>query len=103
LIVNFKDLILIPYIYSENFKDKTFITPFDQPTEAISTTTYSYFNPNLSTNKQATSQNDMIILHYPSQKEGLTPNYVTGAEKMVTLSIKQSNYFNAAQSLAETA
>jgi hypothetical protein len=35
--------------------------------------------------------------------EGLNDSYIIGAEKTVTLSIKQSNYFNAIHSLCEIA
>jgi hypothetical protein len=79
------------------------MTPESQSTEAKIITEYYYFNPDLDTNKNASSESEMLITKQLEKKSGLLPSYQQGAEKSVTLSVKQSNYFNAAQSLAETA
>ena len=80
-----------------------FITPESQPTDAKIITTYYYFDSDSDDNKNASNENQMIITSQLTKRTDLSPSYIAKAEKTVTLSIQQSNYFNAAQSLAETA
>lgn len=84
-------------------KSGTFMFPEDAETEAKEKITYCYFNPNTEQNKNASKVNEMAIYKYPQRKSSLRPSYTAGAEKSITLSIKESNYFNAAQSLCEKA
>lgn len=100
-VLRLKDFQLFPYIYSDNAPN--FLTPETQSTETKVITEYYYFNPDDSTNVAATSEKEMIITKTLEKKNGLQPSYREGAEKSVTISVKQSNYFNAAQTLAETA
>lgn len=99
------DLQLYPYVAAELSDEQTtpFIRPDSQPTQTKINTKYHYFNPNIDVNKNATSQNEMVIIDTDSKWTHIKPSYEPGANKSVTLSVKQSNYFNAAQSLAETA
>ena len=99
------DIQLYKHIPTETSNSQTtpFLRPDSQPTETKIITEYYYFNPNSTTNSGATTVDDMDIEKLTEKKSGLKPSYLLGAEKTVTLSVKQSNYFNAAQSLAETA
>jgi hypothetical protein len=99
------DLQLYPYIEAELSDEQTtsFIRPDSQPTQTKISTKYHYFNPNNDANKNATLQNEMVIIDTDSKWTHINPSYEPGANKSVTISVKQSNYFNAAQSLAETA
>ena len=99
------DIQLYEYVPTDTSDSQTtpFLRPDSQPTETKIITEYYYFNPNSDANKNATAADDMDIEKLTEKKSGLKPSYLSGAEKIVTLSVKQSNYFNAAQSLAETA
>ena len=95
-----KDIMLIPYIPKGNL----FMVPEDVAEEnTIAIKEYCYFDPNSTINKNATSQSGMYIIRRTSPMEGLDNSYASGATKIVTLSVKQSNYFNAIHSLCETA
>lgn len=109
--LNIYDLQLFPYIpngkdrdeFEQGNSDIFFLTPESQAAETQIITEYYYFNPESLTNKTATTPEEMVIVKSLAKLEGLFPSYSEGAEKTVTLSVHQSNYFNAAQSLAETA
>ena len=94
-----EDFQIFPYVEV----NETFMLPDNPPEEAKITTEYYYFDPNSEINKTASSVQQMQITKRDSVMPGLHNSYVLGAEKSITLSIKQSNYFNAIQSLCEVA
>ena len=96
------DLQLFEYIPS-GLSDIPFIYPDSQSIDAKIITEYYYFNPNTEANKKAVSKENMELFKSLEKKTDLKPSYLKGAEKIVTISVKQSNYFNAAQALAEAA
>ena len=105
IVLDIVDMQLYEHIPTELTTAQTtpFLRPDSQPTETKIITKYSYFNPKSTVNTNATSKDDMDIETLTEKKKDLQQIYVDNAEKSVTLSVKQSNYFNAAQSLSETA
>jgi hypothetical protein len=86
--------------------------PEDAPSETKITDEYYYFlvgdtsnedNLEVKTNKNATSREGMYLIKRNTPMEGLQNSYLAGAEKQISVEIKQSNYFNAIQSLCEAA
>lgn len=100
-------------MYIEDFQIFPYISDgkgsFIKPEDAIDanntkvTKNYYYFNPNSDINKNAVSRNGMCITKTSSPMPGLKHSYLEGAEKTVTISVKQSNYFNGIHSLCEAA
>jgi hypothetical protein len=71
------------------------LLPIDSVSTAETKTKYCYFNPDNDINKKATTIEEMLILKSYEMDENLTPIYTSGAEKINTLKISKSNYFNA--------
>ena len=96
--LKFLDLQIFPYYEKE---DGGFVLPADPIEEAQAITNYSYFYPDSEENKKALSAEEMIIYQTQNEPIGLQVVYNTGAEKINTLSVAKSNYFNACQKLCE--
>ena len=72
--------------------------PSDPPENSCAYTKYFYIDEE---NITKSSKEEMVIYEYTAPKSGLTTVFSPNAEKIGTLSIKESNYFNAIQSLCE--
>lgn len=90
--------------YKGEGEDKTLITPNNQSgnlAEGIVNTTYCYFSEdNLN---EATSLSDLTDIEKSNQpNKSYLPVFNEGAEKIRSVSVKESNHFNNLQSIAET-
>lgn len=97
--ISFNDFQIFPYYEKDN--GAGFILPIDSVAEAKAVKKYSYFNPNNEINKQATQQSEMLISTLEEQLSDLQVVYNIGAEKVNTVEISKSNYFNACQKMCE--
>lgn len=82
-------------------KNDGFMTPDDQSTEAQVTRTYKYYIK--SQFDYATTEEELVCesLNAPDYAT-YKPVYSMGAEKIRTITAKESNYFNILQNIAET-
>jgi hypothetical protein len=69
--------------------------PIDSVASAETKTNYCYFSPDDEINKNATSKENMLISKCDTPRTDLSLNYLPGAEKVNTVKVSKSNYFNA--------
>ena len=102
---NFKDFQIFPY-YQKEAASEVPILPTNQPAEAKTFTKYSYYlvddNPELSTAEgyKATAAEYSYLAQQYAPALQYQPWVTT--EKIRSINVKQSNYFNAIQSICET-
>ena len=100
--IGFYDFQIFPYYELTNSNGNIVpMLPIDSIDTAESKTSYCYFYPNNPTNQTATSKEEMIISISDQANTDLTLIYTASAEKINTLKISKSNYFNACQKLCE--
>ena len=101
--IYFEDLQIFPYILDNSGK---LMLPHESATGAIAQTTYYYYNNtdnqinSSATGYRATEQEYKYCYIGTTTNEIYKPDYTS--DKVLSISVKQSNYFNAIQSLCET-
>lgn len=91
-----EDIQLFKYIPYED----TYLTPNDQPTTATTLKTYKFYKEsdlNNITSVDALPCEELTTMDYSIY----TPKYISGAQKVRTVDVKESNYFNILQTIAE--
>lgn len=97
----FEDFQIFPEVYN----NETLLTPKESSLEAIEKNTYYYYSTKDNSNVPSAagyraSEQEYKYCSITNQPANYTPDYTT--DKILSVNIKQSNYFNAIQSLCET-
>lgn len=102
--LEFYDIQIFPYIPNPE-KDNAPLVPSSQALKATTITTYNYYdiekNPSVaSLENNVLTAKDFTLISSEQPNKGLIPICYT--KKIRSINIKQSNYFNAIQTLCET-
>lgn len=98
--IGFYDFQIFPY-YSKTTGSTIPLLPIDSVATAEAKTTYCFFDPALDSNINALSKEEMTISKYDEKPTDIVSVFPEGAEKINTLEVSKSNYFNACQKLCE--